>query len=152
MHDRLSALAEESGLTLRSNPIVANGHMALEAAEWAREQGRATFETLHRALFAAYFVQARNISTIDQVSAVAAEQGLDAVALRVALAEEAYRQRIDDFTAQARENGIHGTPTFLLEDRYVIRGAQDFLVFTDALQRLRVPRRATGADEPDPSG
>lgn len=141
MRDRIYALAEEAGLPLQSNRIVANAHKSLEAAEWARAQGVDEFDTAHRALFKSYFSEARNISTTDQVVAAMEDTGLDMAALRQALEAGTYGERVDQMTAMARQNGIGSTPTFIFEDRFVVSGAQDFETFADFLTRIGVPRR-----------
>ena len=143
VREHLRALAEEAGLPMQANTVSANAHKSLEAAEWARDQGREVFEQVHAALFRAYFGEARNISTTDQVVAALAPLGLETASLRAALAEGRYSERVDEYTRLARENGISSTPTFILEDRYVVRGAQEYAVFEDVLTRLGVPRRAT---------
>ena len=147
--ERLYGMAAAEGLPMRSNAHQANGHKALEAAEWAREQSRETFERVHRAIFHAYFAGGANVSTIDQVDAAVAETGVDRAALRAALEAGIYRDRVDEYTQLARGNGIHGTPTFILDDKFVIRGAQDWPVFADVLTRLGVPRRERAGPAPD---
>ena len=146
--DYLRELAADAGLPMRSNPTVANGHRALEATEWARAQGRDPFDRLHRALFHAYFAQARNISTRGQVLDVVRAAGLDADACAAALDAGAFRAHIDELTQVARAQGIQGTPVFIFDDRYMVQGCQDYAVFADVLTRLGVPRRA-GADPGD---
>ena len=150
VREHLYTLAAEAGLALQSNPIVANGHKGLEAAEWAREQGPETFDRVHRALFAAYFGESRNISTAEQVIEALAAQAIPTAGLAEALAAETYAARIDEYTTLARQNGISSTPTFILDDRYSIPGAQDYLVFASALTRLGVPRRPDAAPLPGP--
>jgi predicted DsbA family dithiol-disulfide isomerase len=141
VRDRLYGLAAAEGLPMQSNPVRSNGHKALEAAEWARDQGDEAFSDVHRALFKAYFADAANISTIDQVDAAVSETAVDRAALRVALEAGTYRARVDEYTQLARQNGINGTPTFILDDKFVISGAQEWSVFENILTRLDVPRR-----------
>ena len=141
MRDHLYQLTEEAGLPLQSNRIVANAHKSLEAGEWAREQGSEIFDAVHRALFGAYFAEARNISTVDQVVEALAGTDLDMGSLREALEAGTYAGVVDQMTAIAREQGISATPMFIFEQQFVIGGAQDFEVFADFLDRLGVPRR-----------
>jgi predicted DsbA family dithiol-disulfide isomerase len=151
VRERLYALAEAEGLPMQSNPVRSNGHKALEAAEWARDQSVDTFDSVHRALFHAYFAASSNISTIEQVEEAVAGHDIDTAAIRVALESGAYRKQVDEYTQLARQNGINGTPTFILDDKFVISGAQDWDVFENILQRLGVPRRE-GVEPVPPSG
>jgi len=141
MRDRIYALAEEVDLTLQTNTTIANAHKSLEAAEWARDQGTEPFDSVHRALFGAYFAESRNISSVDQVVEALTPTGLDMAALRVALDDNVFAERVDQMTTMARQNGIGSTPTFIFEDKFVVSGAQDFEVFADFLERIGVPRR-----------
>ena len=84
------------------------------------------------------------------MDAAVAETGVDRAALRAALAAGTYRDRVDEYTQLARGNGINGTPTFILDDKFVISGAQDWTVFENILTRLGVPRRDTA--DPVPGG
>jgi predicted DsbA family dithiol-disulfide isomerase len=152
VHDRLHALAEAEGLPMQSNPVRSNGHKALAAAEWAQDQGREVFDRVHRALFQAYFADSANISTIEQVEQAPAQTGIDREARRASLERDQYRERVDEYTQLARQNGINGTPTFILDDKFVISGAQDWSVFESMLTRLEVPRRRgveAGPDAPN---
>ncbi len=150
--DRLHALAAADGLPMQFNPVRSNGHKALEAAEWAREQGPDVFDAVHRALFRAYFADAANISTIDQVDSAVAAAGLpvDRAALRRALEAGSYAPLVDEYTQLARQNGINSTPTFILGGEFVVSGAQDWNVFAATLSQLGVPQRA--GVEPGPDG
>lgn len=148
VRDYLFLLAEDGGVEMQSTTVMPNSRYALEATEWARDQSAAAFDLLHRALFRAYFGEARNISTVDQVVAVAEEVGLDGAALRRALESGAYCARVQEATNAMRAVGITSTPTYLFEDRYMVVGAQDDALFADVLRRLGVPRRTDAAPRP----
>jgi predicted DsbA family dithiol-disulfide isomerase len=76
-------------------PVVANSHAALEAAEFAREHGG--FDAFLRALFHAYFEDARDIVDADVLCDVARAcgVGVDDPGMRQAFADERYRDRIE---------------------------------------------------------
>ncbi len=141
MRARLEQLAAAAGLPLQWGEAVANTQHALEAAEWARDQGPDTFDRLHHALFQAYFAQGRNISSRAAVVEVAAAAGLDGAAVRTALETHAYADRVREMGEAARQSGIHSIPTFILDGRYLIAGAHDAAVFEQVLTQLGVPRR-----------
>ena len=123
---------------VRSSPTATT---PLAASEWARDQGADAYDKLHHAIFAAYFGEGRNISTIDQVVAIAEEHGFDGAELRSHLERGSYRSLVAQRGTRMRELGITSTPTFLFGDRYMMMGAQDFETFTSVLGRLGVPRR-----------
>jgi predicted DsbA family dithiol-disulfide isomerase len=132
--DNIVGLARESGLALRMPPVVANSHAALEAAEFAREHGG--FDAFHRALFRAYFEDARDIGDADVLCDVARACGVDDQGLRQTLADERYRDRVDEVTHAAREDEVLSTPTFVYEGGFRLVGAQDYDVFASVTRRL----------------
>ena len=132
--DNIGQLAAASGLTLRMPPVIANSHLALEAAECAREHGG--FDAYHAALFRAYFEQGRDIGDAETLCEVAREAGVDDQGLRQALADERYAARIDAMTAQAREDAVVSTPTFIFSGGFRLVGAQEYEVFASVTRRL----------------
>jgi predicted DsbA family dithiol-disulfide isomerase len=133
--DRIEVLARASGLTLRMPETVANSHLALEAAEFAREHG--AFEALHEALFRAYFDERRDIGEIDVICDVGRAAGVDDQRLREALVEGRYAAAIDRATERARKEGIVSTPTCVFPGGFQLVGAQDYDVFVSVTLRLR---------------
>jgi predicted DsbA family dithiol-disulfide isomerase len=142
-------LARESGIDMRMPVVVANSHLALEAAEFARREERASragdadnsFDAYHRALFHAYFVEARDIGDPDVLCDIARSCGVDDQRLREALAAETYRDEIDRITTAAREDEVLSTPTFIYEGGFRLTGAQDYEVFASITSRLLARRQ-----------
>ena len=132
--ENIVALAAESDIAMAMPALVANSHLALEAAEFAREHGG--FARYHRALFHAYFADARDIGDADVLCDVARDAGVDDQGLRQALADERYRERIDAVTAAAREEEVVSTPTFIFSSGFRIVGAQEYRLFESVTRRL----------------
>lgn len=132
------ALAEDSAIPMRMPEVIANSHLALEAAEFARAHDG--FEAMHRALFAAYFGEGRDIGDIDELCEVARACGVDDQGLRQALADETYAAEIDRITNEARADEILSTPTFIFEGGFRLTGAQDYNVFASITSRLLARR------------
>lgn len=139
--NNIIALAHESGLEIKMPRVVANSHLALEAAEFAREHGG--FEAMHVALFDAYFEAGRDIGDADVLCDIGREAGVDDQGLRQALADRRYAETVDRVTAEAREHGVLSTPTFVYEGGFQLVGAQDYDVFASVTSRL-LSRRASG--------
>lgn len=132
-------LANASGIVMRMPHVVSNSHLALEAAEFAREHGG--FEAYHRALFVAYFERGRDIGDAEVLCEIAREAGVDDQQLRSALAEETYAAAVDRSTEEARADEILSTPTFIYEGGFRLTGAQDDAVFASITSRLLARRR-----------
>jgi len=136
--DNILALAAASGIEMRMPLVVANAHRALEAAEFAREHGG--FEAYHRALFAAYFRDGRDLADVDVLCELARTAGVDGQGLRQALADGRYAGAVDASTAEARALGVVSTPTFIFEGGFQLVGAQDYAVFESITRRLLARR------------
>lgn len=143
--DHLRAYAAEAGITLASNRWLANSHRSLEFAEFARDRGR--FHEAHEALFRAYFEQKRDIGDLEVLCEIAGECGLDPMEFRAEAGLGRYAELIDRTTAIARQKGVTSTPTMIFDDRVVVTGAQDYLVYEDLLRRLGARRRDNAAPE-----
>ena len=139
---RFLPIAAGAGLTFQPPARVPNSHLALEAAEFAREQG--AFDSYHRAVFEAYFAHERNIGDPAVLAELAGETGLDARALRDALESKRYASLVDERTEEAKGWEVSATPTFIFESgerRFALSGAQDDAVFESVAQRMGAARR-----------
>jgi len=140
----IEQLAAASGIAMRMPRLIPNSHLALEAAEFAREAG--AFDPFHAALFEAYFSEGRDIGDAVVLRDVAAACGIDASRLREALDDGRYAAAIDRATAAAREDGVISTPTFVYEGGFRLVGAQDYDVFASITRRI-IQRRAEASGE-----
>jgi predicted DsbA family dithiol-disulfide isomerase len=101
---------------------------------------------LHEALFAAYFERGADIGDGEVLCEIARDAGVDDQGLRQALADETYASRVDGITAQAREQEILSTPTFIFPGGFRLIGGQEYAVFASVTRRL-MERIASGAIE-----
>jgi predicted DsbA family dithiol-disulfide isomerase len=130
---RLCELNPALGPRIRSPSIVANSHLAHEAAEFAREQGK--FPALHLRLFQAYFEQDVNIGSLPALIQLGAEVGLDPAALKEAVTGHRYHSQLQRVVQEKLWYGVFGTPTFVL-GRYKIVGPQRYEVFQELMHRI----------------
>ncbi len=126
----------------RGRSFTPNSHLSLQAAEFARQHGTEEQQhEYHKALFAGHFTTFENLGDLEVLVRIAAEVGLDAEALRAALEDGRHIREVDDGIAWARQVGVSGIPTFILNDRYAIVGAQEYPVLEQALEQLGAARR-----------
>ncbi len=119
-----------------------NSTPAHQAALWADEH--ADGEAFRRAVYRAYFVDNLNIGSTDVLCDLAATLEFDSAALRGALDEGRYRERVQEQFDYARATGITGVPSYVA-GRYVMVGAQPYEVF----QRLIDVAGSEGEPEPN---
>jgi predicted DsbA family dithiol-disulfide isomerase len=104
-------LAAERGMRLRLPALQPRSRLAHEAAAYVRDQHR--FDPMHRAIFAAFFEDGRDIGSIDVLTGIGERVGLDALELRRALDEGRYTGRVRDERTLADRVGIESVPTMV---------------------------------------
>jgi len=113
----LEAVAKEEGIAMAEHTFTTNSKDALLLSEAAKEQGREKFYDLHEKLFAAFFVDSRNIGDRSILRELAADSGIDNEAIESAWQDEKYQQRILSNYHAARQHEIQGVPSFIFGER-----------------------------------
>jgi predicted DsbA family dithiol-disulfide isomerase len=143
MLQHVTGIAADVGLRYDFDRVIhTNTVLAHELLHAAKAQGR-QLETAE-ALFRAYFEQGRHVGRVDELTAIAAEVGLDADAVRSALESHEYLGAVHADQAQAVAYGIQGVPFFVIDGRYGVSGAQDPAVFAGALAQVAAERESVG--------
>ncbi len=132
--DRLHKMAADANMPRVFPELISNMRRALEATEYARERGK--LEEFHRLVEAAYYGEGRDVNDRSVLRAAAEEARLDADEMQRLTDEGHYREAVDASIAEAVALGVSGVPTYILEDRYAIVGAQPYEVFRQVLDRL----------------
>ena len=91
---------------------------------------------LKLALFDLYFKQQGNPSNHQQLIDCATKIGLSGNTARQILEADTYGEEVRLDLAFAQRNGISAVPAFILNDKYLLTGAQPKAAFIDALQKL----------------
>lgn len=106
--------------------------------EWAlHTAGAPTQVKLKRRLMRAYFEEGGDVSDHSVLAGLAAEVGLDSAAATAVLSSDEYASDVLAGEREARDLEIHAVPTFVIERRLAIPGAQDPETFVTMLARLR---------------
>jgi predicted DsbA family dithiol-disulfide isomerase len=138
--DHLQHLAREAGLTMVSPAVIAYSRWALEATEYARQQGK--LEVFHRNVFEKYYGEGQDIGQWPVLRAAAEAAGLNPEAMQAAVQAGEFTQVLDKHIEQAVEWGITAVPTYIVDDQYEIVGAQPYSVFEQAMVRLGAKPKA----------
>jgi predicted DsbA family dithiol-disulfide isomerase len=139
IEENLQRLAAQSGLTLKTHDRLINSRPALQAAEFARAQGR--FEQMHHELFQAYWGQGLDVSDLSVLRTVAERAGVEVAGMESAIAENRYGDYLDARRQEAEDLMIDGIPAHVIADRYLVMGAQPYDVFERVMGKLGVSRR-----------
>ncbi|GAB2826056.1 protein disulfide isomerase FrnE [Streptomyces chlorus] len=119
--------------------------LAHQALHHAKAEGK-QLELVER-LFAAYFEEGRHTGRAEELTALAAEVGLDPEKLGEALGAGTHAEAVQQDIDTARRYGIQGVPFYVIEGKYGISGAQSSETFASALRRVTEER----AQNPEPS-
>jgi len=131
MHARMKGLMDAEGLPYSRRTHTYNSRLAQELAKWADSQPG--FESIHNALYRAYFVDGRNIGDPEVLIDIAQSVGLPADAAREVLADRTFKDAVDADWEESRRRGITGVPSFIAGKSKVV-GAQPYNVLADLLR------------------
>ena len=112
LSDPLRSYAEEAGLVMRRPPLTSYTVPALEASEFAKDNG--LFDAFHQQTYRAYWEFAKDVGSVPVLQEVARDVGLDPDALAQALGEGRYRARVQEDIEAAQKLGVSAIPSFLM--------------------------------------
>jgi predicted DsbA family dithiol-disulfide isomerase len=139
MTHRLVSLGEEEGIDYRfdiAKRVSTIDAHRLSAWAWA-DGGAAAQESLVERLFVAYFEEGANVANQSTLVDLARQAGLDATGAEALLEGDAFLDEVRADLQGAGERDLTGVPAFVVDDRFVIPGAQDVDTFVNLLGRIR---------------
>jgi predicted DsbA family dithiol-disulfide isomerase len=101
---------------------------------WAELEGRQ--QALKHALFAAYFCAGKNPSDHEALIEIAAEVGLDRARARQILTSGEFAKEVRQRERFYLEQGIHAVPALILNERYLVQGAQPVDVVERTIRQI----------------
>lgn len=104
-----------------------------EATHCANDQGR--FWDFHNYIFDSQGTEKQLAATVDNLSGVAQELGLEPEAFRSCLESGKYKQLVEDSTSEGRRLGITGTPSSIINNKFLIVGALPFEQFQAVINK-----------------
>ena len=134
-HARLKEMARAAGMDMVFPSHIPNTRFAHEAAEYARAHGKRL--EFHRTLFRLYYSEGQDIGNWNVLRTAAQESGLDPDEMERDVTSGKYTAAVAEQIAEAQEMEITGVPTYILNDKYAIVGAQPYEVFLQVLERLK---------------
>jgi predicted DsbA family dithiol-disulfide isomerase len=132
--ERLKNIALSYGMNFRSTERIYNTRLGHEATEYAREHGKAN--EFHKALFHRVYAEGQDPSRWPVLRAAAEEVGLNADEMQQLVESKRYTDYVEEQVRWAQQIGVTGVPTYVIDERYAIVGAQPYDVFKSALTRI----------------
>lgn len=134
IHDRLSAFGAAEGIDYDFGAIkvASNSLNAHRLIRWAAEEGLQS--EMKERLLAAFWTEGDDIGNTDVLVEAATAVGLDGAKVRARLATDEDRDAVTAEIAHFQRMGVRGVPTFILERKYAISGAQEVTTLVEALR------------------
>lgn len=108
-----------------------DGHRLIK---WASTFGQQT--ELKKALFAAYFGGGLNVAEQSVLLNCVKQVGLDTEAAKAVLESDQYADAVREDEAMASQAGITSVPTYIINNKYLISGAQEPETLIKALRQI----------------
>ena len=138
MQDRVSDAAAEEGVAIDWKAAIAantfDAHRLLWLADSEGDAG--TQRALAEYLFAAHFTRGLDVSDHDVLADLAAETGLDRDRAAAFLASEDGARQVREGIDAAQRMGIRAVPSFVLDGKYLVQGAQPADTFVEVLRQV----------------
>jgi predicted DsbA family dithiol-disulfide isomerase len=132
--ERLKQIAASYGMEFVSTQRIYSTRLAHEATEYARVHGKGN--EFHKVVFRKVYAEGQDPSQWDVLRAAAEEVDLDADEMQGEVENEKYLATVADEVRWAYQIGVTGVPTYVINDRYAIVGAQPYEVFKGALEQI----------------
>lgn len=136
MQDNIQTIARDLGLNfdnLHQRDVRHTFH-AHRLVKWAAEQGRAT--EMEKALFEAYFGHNAQIADPEVLADYAGRAGLDIRKAHEVLLSDQYAAAVRQDEARWQQAGIHSVPAFIINNQYLISGAQEPETLVQSLRNI----------------
>lgn len=135
--DRVAALADAEAIPFVTPKRLRNSAKAHQAALAVEHADPNAAERYHNRLYAAYWEDELDVADPEVLVGLASDVAIDPDVLRRVVANDELLPALRASMARANEWGISATPSWLLDGRLVIPGAQDDDFMADVIRRLR---------------
>jgi predicted DsbA family dithiol-disulfide isomerase len=136
MHLQVQKVAQDAGAEMNFDRMtrLPNTLDAHRMIHWAGLEGKQS--AMVSALFRAYWREGRDIGNAGVLADLGAEIGLDRPLMQRLLASDADRAEIEARDRHARSRGVSAVPTFLIDNHYVVSGAQPPALWQQVIDEL----------------
>ena len=132
LSEPMRTYAQEAGLVMRRPSLTSYAMYALEATEYAQQQGM--FDPFHRAMYKALWEDGKDLGNLEVIRDVAKECGLNWQELGDALESRHYQDTVMSQFQEAVSMGIRGIPAFLVGN-ILFTGASPYEIFRAVMNK-----------------
>ena len=133
MNEYLKQQGLEYGIDFQlDKSMVFNTFNAHRLLQWSKEFNKSS--ELKEAFMKAYFTDGIDLSNPDNLISVVGMVGLDTEKAKEIINSTSYSESVNDDIYQSKTINLRGVPHFLFNDKFFISGAQEDLVFENAIK------------------
>jgi predicted DsbA family dithiol-disulfide isomerase len=140
MADRMHKAAAIFGVPFKGTGMIYNSRLAQELTLWAESKEKG--DEVHSAIFRAYFVDGKNISSIPVLQELASSIGLSSDEASEVLQTGAFKGAVDADWDLSREMRIRAVPTIIMNQGRLV-GAQSYDAFEALMKSSGVQKRSS---------
>jgi len=126
---------ERFGVEMNHHRWGVNSRLALEGAKFAEARGLGA--AYHERMFRAHFVDDKDFGNLEVLADLAAEVALDRAEFIGAIETGDYAAAVDADVAQARAYGLTGVPATIIEEKYLLPGAQPLAFLQQVVDKIK---------------
>ena len=144
LYENIRAAGEEENIPFAFDRIAVSPNTldAHRLIRWAGDIDAAMQDRVVEALFKAYFLNGEHIGEAETLVRIAQDAGMDGDRVAELLTSDTDRERVRNEITQAQEMGVTGVPTFILDNKYALVGAQPAAQLAEALRTLAARQNA----------
>ena len=136
IHDPLIAMGKEDGVPYHFDKITRTPNTldAHRLIRWAQIEGKQT--EIVEGLFMAYWSHGRDVGDHKVLADIAAAHGMDREKALSALASDQDKNQVLQETTQAQQIGVTGVPTYIINRKYGVVGAQGAEMLAEQIKKV----------------
>lgn len=132
---QIKKMGQQHGVVINKLTMIPNSNKALQVAEYASEINKS--EVFTSAMYKAVFVDDINISLIPEIKKIALSVGISEEDVDKVFASDYYSTLLEDNKVFCAKNNITSVPTFIINDKVTIVGAQGADRFKDVFEKIK---------------
>ncbi|GJM60726.1 DsbA family oxidoreductase [Persicobacter diffluens] len=142
---QMEAVAQQEGVNMNFSKVknVPNTLQAHRLMHFARMEGKD--DALSRILFQAYFEMGADVENLKTLAQYGEQAGMSKLKLEEFLQTDHGMQEVNREEAAFRAEGIAAVPTFIINDQFMIQGAQTPENWSNAFQQIENHSKDDGA-------
>lgn len=133
---QMMTIAKDLGLNFEKlqERLTCNTFDAHRLVKWAGEKGKQT--AMKQALFEAYFGKAMDVAEKNVLLSCVEAIGLSRAQAKEVLESDQYAAQVREEEASYQQAGVTSVPAFIINNQYIISGAQEPATLVEALQEI----------------